>query len=243
MKKLIVGGCSFTFEDWCWPTHLANSLEVELVNLGMGSQGNDLIKKTIIAQVEEELKAHQPQDLLVGIMWTGVDRWSYRSDNTQADTNWGYTTIANKINNPRSIVSGTNTHWFFMNSHWDNIQSTLYYKNFHSHIGSMIETLEDVMFTQLYLKSKNIKYFMTTYMDIFGNKTNIDLKNNLETAYLYDNIDFSKFLPIKGCYEYIVDNYPEGMPKDGGDHPIESGYNFFTKKVILPFLTSNQYKN
>ena len=79
MKTLIDAGCSFTFEPWNWPTLTAQSFGLSLSNIAMASQGNDLIKKTIIAQVEKELQTKKPEDLLVGVMWSGADRWSYRT--------------------------------------------------------------------------------------------------------------------------------------------------------------------
>ena len=48
MKKVIVSGCSFTFEDWNWPKYLIKHLNVptrDLINVGMASQGNGLISK------------------------------------------------------------------------------------------------------------------------------------------------------------------------------------------------------
>ena len=49
MKKvLIASGCSFTFENWNWPGHLSGNLGLEIINVGMGSQGNGLISRKLI---------------------------------------------------------------------------------------------------------------------------------------------------------------------------------------------------
>ncbi len=43
MKKiLLASGCSFTFEPWNWPGHLSQKLDINLLNVGMASQGNGL---------------------------------------------------------------------------------------------------------------------------------------------------------------------------------------------------------
>jgi hypothetical protein len=73
-KKLIASGCSFTFEPWSWPTPTSQLLNMDLINVGMGSQGNGLISKKIIYTVDKELKKTKPEDILVGIMWSGIDR-------------------------------------------------------------------------------------------------------------------------------------------------------------------------
>ena len=245
MKKLIAGGCSFTYEDWCWPGQVYNELkkassfdDLELFNVGMGSNGNDLIKKSIVAQVEEELKTTRPEDIVVGVMWSGPDRWSFYSQEHLDANDWGGNAKSNTIN-PRSIVKD-HYKWYFMNAGWVNDHSTLYYSTFHSDIGSIINTLECIIFLQLYLESKNIGYFMTTYLDILKPLNfDLDIKNNPETGYLHQNINFNKFLPVKGCYEYLKENYPEGVPSEGDNHPFESGHKYFAKNVILPFMLKN----
>lgn len=82
---------------------------------------------------------------------------------------------------------------------------------------------------------------MTTYMDIF-NKYGKHFLDNPEIKYLYDLIDFNNYLPIKGCYEYVRENYPQGMPSDGGHHPHEDGHKFFVNNVIIPFLNGEKIK-
>lgn len=240
MKKLIVSGCSFTFDDFCWPTSLANKLDVPLVNVGMGSQGNDLIKKSIIAQIEKELLTNNPKDLLVGIMWTGTDRWGYRGEDIKEvkQVSWG-DYYPGQIQNPRSILNECIPNWYIINAGWKNKKSEIYYKNFHSEIGSIIETLEDILFTQLYLNSKGISYFMSTYMDILGSKSSVDISTHIETSYIYKNIDFTKFLPVVSCYDYLSEHCPQGMPKDGGNHPLANGHTYFTEEIIFPYLVKN----
>ena len=72
MKKVIVSGCSFTFEDWNWPKFLRKHLNVSkqnLINVGMASQGNGLISKKLIYVVNKELETTKPEDILVGVMF------------------------------------------------------------------------------------------------------------------------------------------------------------------------------
>ena len=62
---------------------------------------------------------------------------------------------------------------------------------------------------------------------------------------MYRNIDFTKFLPVQGCYEYLLKNFPQGLPNDGGDHPTVNGHKHFAEEIILPYLLGNipNYKN
>ena len=76
-------------------------------------------------------------------------------------------------------------------------------------------------------------------MNIFGD---LDLIEHPEINYLYKQIDFSTFLPVNGCYDWVKDNYPiEGFPTvdDSGFidyHPLPFGHKKFSDDVILPFL-------
>ena len=78
MKILITGGCSFSADDYCWPVHLQNKLSYDThYQTGVGSSGNDLISRKVIWQVNKCLKSGiKPEDMLVGIMWSGKERLS-----------------------------------------------------------------------------------------------------------------------------------------------------------------------
>ena len=90
MKKIIVSGCSFTFEDWNWPKYLIKHLNVptrDLINVGMASQGNGLISKKLIYAVNKELENTDSKDMLVGVMWSGIDRVDFHSENNYSSEN------------------------------------------------------------------------------------------------------------------------------------------------------------
>lgn len=244
MKKkiLIVGGCSFTFEDWNWPGHLSRILNRSLVNDGMASQGNGLISRKLIYSLTEALKEHTPEEIMVGIMWSGVDRHEFYDTKNESAIYWGWKNVENldsRLKNPTEVVPGYKT-WYILNHHWDNKESINFYGNFHNPISSMIYALEYILITQMFLKKNNIYYFMSTYMDIFSND---ELMNHPEIKYLFNLIDFSKFLPVKGCHEWVKDNYANSGgfndPDENnyiGIHPTSYGHEMFTKNVILPFL-------
>jgi hypothetical protein len=90
-KKLIAIGCSFTryrgtftrhMDDFPeWPTHLAQELDMECVNLGWGGVGNEYISAKLIDTILSEKK----KDIgLVVLMWSGWQRMDFEDINN----NW-----------------------------------------------------------------------------------------------------------------------------------------------------------
>ena len=81
MKKLIVSGCSFTdnyaktigLKEWpIWPELLADSLGMELINLGKSGQGNEYIYSSLLDTVIKEKNIG-----LVIAMWTEFQRLDF----------------------------------------------------------------------------------------------------------------------------------------------------------------------
>ena len=77
-------------------------------------------------------------------------------------------------------------------------------------------------------------------MDIFGDKV---LTENREVDHLFKMINFDKFLPIKGCYEWVLEHYKDknGFPQADengyvGKHPSSFGHRKFSEEVIIPYL-------
>ena len=236
MKKvLIASGCSFTFEKWNWPGHLGGNLDLNIINVGMGSQGNGLISRKLIYAVETALKKYSPDEILVGVMWSGTDRSEYHTHDGSNVNYWGFNQIDNRIKNPTNVVKDL-YNWRIINHHWDNKESLNYYENYHTAIYGMVSTIEHVLRVQWYLKHLGIDYFMTTYMDIFGDNILIE---NMEVEHLFKMINFNTFLPVRGCYEWVKENYKEiGLPPNDktATHPTSFGHRKFAEEVIIPHL-------
>lgn len=238
MKKLIVGGCSFTFEPWNWPTYVSREMGWGLKNTGMGSIGNGLISKKLIYEIEQHLKVMNPEDIIVGVMWSGIDRNEFYIN--KIEPNFPYN---GWVENPTRVAKEHN--WLITNVHWRFKKSKMWYEHFHTDNGSMIKTIENVLRLQWYLNQKGIKYFMTSYMDIFqksGNGKRIVEHNDVN--YLYDLIDQTKFLDVAGCYEWMLENYkelgfPQNKPEVWGTHPTKEGHLEFSKKVIIPYIKTH----
>ena len=91
MKKLIVSGCSFTdnyaktigLKEWpIWPELLADSLGMELINLGKSGQGNEYIYSSLLDTVIKEKNIG-----LVIAMWTEFQRLDFFI-NLKKDPHW-----------------------------------------------------------------------------------------------------------------------------------------------------------
>lgn len=252
MKILIAGGCSFTFEEWNWPSYVSDHYGWILNNTGIGSSDNGLISRRIIYNVETALKGFNRDDIIVGIMWSGINRHSIYKNNARFVGN-----IDGWSENPTHVFPGEKN-WIILNSHWKIPEATNWYRYVHDEKGAIVQTLENILRVQWYLKSRGVRYFMTTFTDIFctdlGNETSLcslEIKQQnrfiiescKEIMFLLDMVDFSKFLPVPGCYEWVYENYRDNggfnSPDSSGYvgiHPTSKGHESFSKEIIIPFI-------
>jgi hypothetical protein len=241
-KILVTSGCSFTFEDWNWQGHLARILNLDLINTGLPSQGNGLISRKLIHSLSEVINTYKSEEILVGVMWSGIDRHEFYNPKYNKTIDWGSENSKNndpRVKNPTEVVS-TKNNWYILNHHWNNKESVNFYSNYHDHISSMVYTIEHILRVQMFLERNKIDYFMSSYLSIFSNEETI---NHEEVKYLFDLIDFDKFLPVSGCHEWVKENYGENggfndPDQNGyiGVHPTSFGHQKFTEEVIIPFL-------
>jgi len=232
---LITSGCSFSMTSQnipgpekhrlSWPDYLNDSIKgSKLISKAMGSQGNGLISKSIIYEVSKQLKECSADDLLVGIMWSGTDRHEILFQGPPLEPKADST-----VENPTGFIKNEKN-WQILNPWWENGKSSVYYKHIHSPLAGNIRTLEHILRTQWFLDKYKVKYFMTTFKDLH-------IASETETNYLKDLIDWSKFLPIPGMYEWCIEQthkyYYAGL--DESNHPTSESYEKFVKEVILPF--------
>jgi hypothetical protein len=244
-KTLVTGGCSFSVyrggggEDTLttpgsktWARCLAAYLSgYNHIGTALPGQGNGIISRKIIAVVSKLLETTSPDKILVGIMWSGPNRHDFYHS-LQEDFS------GTLIENPTSITKDHSRQWVILNWDSNNVYSNNYYKFFHDEVGSLIYTYEHILRTQWFLKLHNIKYFMSTYTSEVFSEIG---KTHNETKFLYDQIDFTKFLPVTGEYEWCRDqtNLPFRAVND--NHPSGAQHLEFTKQVVIPFLQTNNY--
>ena len=236
MKVVISSGCSFTDTAWAntWPVHLVKYYPTaQHIKSGLSASGNGLISRKIIYEVTEALKTHKPKDILVGVMWSGRDRHDvYLSDPPKFEHNSGWRS------NPTRFIKSSSNHWTLLNWYWENDFAKQYFTQYHDNIGSQIYTIEHVLRIQWFLQLHQIPYFMSTFTDEVFDKGMI---NHIDVDHLYEQIDFTHFLPVKGEHEWARDH--SGLPFAQHDamHPTEDQHKMFVDEVIVPYLKTKNY--
>jgi hypothetical protein len=234
LKHLIASGCSFTFEPWNWPTFVAQDLNLELTNVGMASTGNGLISRKVIIQVEELLKTLDPSEILVGVMWSGPDRIHKFKDPNSSPI----PVVSDWIENPTNLWPDGEKVWEIGNGAWDTEFDQAFLKYIHTNEDVYMNTIDNILLVQNYLKSKNIKYFMSTFVNIFKHIEFLhkDVKNYFEF------VDLSTFADTKGCWEWCKfhENKEQYIGRENFNleygHPYEAGHEAYAKEVLLPFI-------
>ena len=239
-KLLITSGCSFTNGLFNWPTYLNKILNCKLINVAESSQGNALISRKLIYTIEDSLKHYKSEEIIVGIVWSTVERSERYIEKTDEFCGPPYFNF-----NPTSVIEG-HPNWRILRYEWINsMDSKLYYEIYSNLISSMVYTIEHILRVQWYLERRGITYFMSSITDIL----HPHLLEHPEISYLYKQIDFSKFLPIKSEYQWIKENYPENgfnppLPDGKPDlHPNKLGSMKFAEEVIFPFLLKKPITN
>ena len=237
---LITAGCSFSQVPnvaAAWPVHLQNELNYkDVIHLGIGSVGNGIISRRVIYNVSNQLKKGiKPENMLVGIMWSGPNRLEVMNTGTIPHREIlpnNYDTYGN----PCKIASDQRL-WYILNGHWEDESTTTMFKNFYDEVYAAILTCEHILRTQWFLKANNIKYFMTTYAP----KT-LDKKytRHKECRHLHDMIDFDDFLPIVDAFS-AMESGPFKLPDNHDGHPTTDMHKYFTHHYILPFLKNKKY--
>ena len=158
MKTVITCGCSFSDTAWrkTWPHWLAKYFpDAEHVSAGLSAAGNGYISRTAIYHVTQALKRFAPEQILVGVMWSGRDRHEvYLGQPPEFAKNDGWR------QNPTKFVTDNqaDNNWIMLNWYWDNDFAKQYFSRYHDNTGSQIYAIEHVLRTQWFLELHGIPY-------------------------------------------------------------------------------------
>lgn len=238
-KILITAGCSFTqVPGDNWPVFLRDKLDMQAFFDGAGSAGNDTISRRVVFRVNQCLtvQKYRPENLLVGVMWSGVSRKAvylsnepvdyYRWDNHNS-RHWYYT-------QPCSV--GAENNYYLMHPGYHDQLSQTFYRNYFDDVGLYINTIENILRVQWLLKLHNIKYFFTTYnKDSLDSEPYKQYNDHPDVKYLRDQIDYNNVLPISNMYDWGLE---QGFQFDHTAHPTPAISEAFVDRVILPHLKS-----
>jgi len=221
--RLISSGCSFSDstseEPKTWPQWLSIKLGVPLTHCGLPSAGNGIISRDLLFK----LHTYNSDDILVGVMWSGIDRKEKYGNDTFTEQE---KQINGWVKNPYKFNPDDTGSWTLLNAYFQNKMSRDYFKQANE-IQHQIETLEHMLRVQWYLQANNIKYFFTNYKDAV-----FEFVDHPACKHLYNMLDHSKFLP--SIYEFTLRQTGSSDLPDG--HPSPRQQKFYTKRIILPFL-------
>lgn len=235
-KCLITAGCSFSQvpnADVTWPVHLQNALHTDwCLFLGQGAAGNGIISRKVIYNVQKALKIYKPEELLVGIMWSGRDRWEVYSTNKDLPHHV-LDSHAEGYRNPVRINQEYN--FYLMNAHWDDDATKNYIKNYYDETGAYMLSLEHILRTQWFLKNHRVPYFMCEYsIDCLPTRDST-IANHSDIRYLLDMVDKSNWIDIDNMWQFAVDSgIPFARPPD--PHPCTEHHEMFVRDKVLVHL-------
>jgi len=254
-KYFISTGCSFTEiphinlhgvsdpvfdienmnKSYSWPVHLTKHLQCIPQYKGKGASGNGIISRTTIYEVLEALKTYKPEDILVGVMWSGA----YRQEIYAVEPKFKFNRVGTgTLNQDNPAIVGGDPNFYKVMPYWDDELSIWYYKYVYDEVWAQIQTLENILRVQWFLKNYNIKYFMTFYYPLVFSKSK-DVMEHPDVKYLYDAIDFNDFLDVDSEFQWcarLQDPSTWDMTQNRQAHPHTKQHKAFTDNVIIPHL-------
>ena len=182
-----------------------------------------------------------PEDIFVGIMWSGPTRMEFFFEEMWAGPNTDGWCPNN--GNPSHFIPDAEGSWFITNQHWQNpIAKEWHEGRFFNPTASYIRTYELILGTQNFCKSLGIDFFMTQFTRGVVDESH-DKDSNL--WWMRKMIDWDKWLPVDGCFEWIFlnttlpwDGHGEDIPQsiDHLRHPTEKQHAEFCEQIVVPHL-------
>jgi|TARA_Y100000034_G_scaffold135580_1_gene208101 hypothetical protein len=176
-KHLVISGCSFTQHNRpeTWYHNLKTDYDhpdvAEIHNVGIGGAGNYIISTMCINKVSELLKEGvRPEDVYVVIQWSGVSRKSFIGDNRPSilPVDFSHCQAESEIKTLAAAGGSSKFCWDIGKKnderYWIN-----YKDNYWSDECAFIETLENILRVQWFLKSSGVDFLMFLGWDIFTN--------------------------------------------------------------------------
>lgn len=189
---ILTNGCSFTASGNNWPDAFGNhgysfynysdpTQKYDIINIGGNGAGNTLIRrKTFYALNSVNYK--NDIDYAI-IQWSTIDRWDYPIFVSEDRANYfpRMDMHPERINKINYMHNGTRTDGY----------GKEFYEKYYSVHGAVIDTLENIYHTQLYLKEMNIPYKMITIGNLMQMDVAIDNLINLQKRRDFKAGDYS----------------------------------------------------
>lgn len=163
-KSILASGCSFSAEEFSYP-HLFGK---NVSNLAHHGAGNTYIRR----QIQKELFSNANYDYVI-VQWSTIDRWDYpwpirhKKDTSLVEMDDDpLTDVRNKVS------------YFRMGTNY-NEKSKYFYDHYYSIYGQLVETLENILFTQQTIEKLGIPYRMLTIANFLTTDVSFDMIKNI----------------------------------------------------------------
>tara|TARA_R100000008_G_scaffold43469_1_gene25203 strand:- start:5866 stop:6834 length:969 start_codon:yes stop_codon:yes gene_type:complete len=177
-KILLTSGCSFCAN---WPEILAKKLNRQLMNMGHGAAGNEIIHNHTIFATKKLLDSGiNPKDILPIVSWGEVNRKDFVI-NKQDTVEYDFITTSGLpgINLSDCFVQGV-SHGYLgdADSTWTKSGGLMghsgywknYYKYYYTEEQHFLNTLHMIYYTQLFFEKHGIDYKMVVWQNIFNDR-------------------------------------------------------------------------
>ena len=262
-KHLITSGCSFSHwvvSEETWPSRLGSELKIPVTNYGCASAGNSWIAKSAIYGTQLLINTGtNPEDILVVVMWSGLDR---KDAFISKETPRFDRLISNSSVNPANFACRDEkvNHWNtsvdsgyllgsmscgFDNRNINAFKSALI-RDYYCDEALAIESYENFLRLQWYCDSHRVSLINVTFMDILhyptysyqdpGCQRQVLTKDaySMNVGPLYSMIDLDRWLlwnGTGGSYEYTRDN---GLTFNDGMHPSPVAHAHYVINFLIP---------
>lgn len=252
VKYLVFGGDSFVEPiGITWPTHvLKDGRFREGLNVALGGMSNKYIRMSVIWSVKKLIsEGINTDDLVVMVSWSGPSRNLLYTDMYDAHLAKRFGGFKIKTDFTDSASSKGFT-YMPLCSAWDSPTNDLYYKHIEVENNSIIDSLHDILFLQEFLTKRGIKYLMTTSWNIIDTTYDTwttDLNEPTDTSiatceklnlpefkWICDLIDWDKFIPVKGQWEWTNKMFKGRESHPDSHHPLDHEHELFTNQMIIP---------
>lgn len=241
LNTLFAFGCSLTKDNYqdTWADLVAQDYDLTLHNCAERGAGADfLVRRLLTADID-------PENSLVMIMWPSADRFDL----------WADATVPHLLNDIEyaSWVDGVRPQFvdyygnysqhqgFILNGTVPRGYKHYYHKFFYSASQVVHDWYINVLTAQLYLKSKNIKFIMSTAFPI-SNPIHHHANDFVIIPEIYNTIDLESFVDHsehEGFFNYCV---ARDLPFFTTDHPTAQSHRHYVDNVLKSKLETVIYQ-
>lgn len=208
---ILINGCSFTADygkkdTWVGGFDDKGLKSDRILNSAAGGSSNKNIARRTLWHI-----TNHKYDYAI-IQWSTIDRWDYPVyiDEERAKTFPRIKNHPERIGTINYMCNGTDTIGY----------AKEFYEKYYSIHGAILETLECIYNTQLYLKEHGVPYKMITMGNLFGMDISVEKLIQLQTSNVWDE---------KGNYSKLTKNIFEKM------EPVQSSW--YEQNTVNKLLT------